>query len=67
MEEGFMPKHCPKCGGNFYLDRDYYGWYEKCLQCAYTLDLKDAVKVPEKVSQGNQRKHCFKNAGAEEG
>ncbi len=67
MREGFMPKHCPKCGGNVYLDRDYYGWYEKCLQCAYTLDLKDIVEVPEKVNQGNQRKYCFKNTGTEEG
>jgi DNA-directed RNA polymerase subunit M/transcription elongation factor TFIIS len=30
---------CPKCGGNLYLDRDYNGWYEECLQCAYMKDL----------------------------
>jgi DNA-directed RNA polymerase subunit M/transcription elongation factor TFIIS len=30
---------CPKCGGNLYLDRDYNGWYEQCLQCAYLIDL----------------------------
>ena len=30
---------CPKCGGNLYLDRDYIGWYEQCLQCAYMKDL----------------------------
>lgn len=30
---------CPKCGGNLYLDRDYNGWYEQCLQCAYMKDL----------------------------
>jgi ssDNA-binding Zn-finger/Zn-ribbon topoisomerase 1 len=30
---------CPKCGGNLYLDRDYNGWYEQCLQCAYIKDL----------------------------
>jgi len=30
---------CPKCGGNLYLDRDYNGWYEQCLQCSYMKDL----------------------------
>ena len=30
---------CPKCGGNLYLDSDYIGWYEQCLQCAYMKDL----------------------------
>ena len=30
---------CPKCGGNLYMDRDYIGWYEQCLQCAYMRDL----------------------------
>jgi ssDNA-binding Zn-finger/Zn-ribbon topoisomerase 1 len=30
---------CPKCGGNLYMDRDYNGWYEQCLQCAYIKDL----------------------------
>jgi ssDNA-binding Zn-finger/Zn-ribbon topoisomerase 1 len=30
---------CPKCGGNLYLDRDFNGWYEQCLQCAYIKDL----------------------------
>jgi len=31
---------CPKCGGNLYIDRDYHGWYEQCLQCGYTRNLK---------------------------
>jgi ssDNA-binding Zn-finger/Zn-ribbon topoisomerase 1 len=30
---------CPKCGGNLYLDRDYNGWYEQCLQCGHIKDL----------------------------
>ena len=32
-------KLCPKCRGNIYLSNDYYGRYEQCLQCGYTLDL----------------------------
>lgn len=31
--------HCPKCNGNLYLDRDFNGWYEQCLQCGYMRDL----------------------------
>lgn len=26
-------KHCPKCGGDLYLDRDGDGQYVSCLQC----------------------------------
>ncbi len=33
-------RRCPKCGGNLYMDKDYHGWYEQCLQCAYMHDLK---------------------------
>ena len=37
-------KRCPKCGGNLYLDNDFNGWYEQCLQCAY---VREAVKASE--------------------
>ncbi|RLC61512.1 MAG: hypothetical protein DRI01_08395 [Chloroflexi bacterium] len=53
MREGFVQKRCPKCGGNIYLDRDYHGWYEKCLQCGYTCDLGSIVDVREKVGKNN--------------
>ena len=51
MRRRFVQKRCPKCGGNVYLDRDYYGWYEKCLQCAYTRDLESILEGREEVSQ----------------
>ncbi len=56
---------CPKCGGNLYLDRDYNGWYEQCLQCAYMKDLavvyqdkarKIAELVPVKKVQDIEKK-----------
>ncbi len=53
MREGFIQKHCPKCGGNVYLDRDFYGWHEKCLQCGYTRDLEAIVKVREELGEGS--------------
>lgn len=43
---------CPKCGGNLYLDRDYNGWYEQCLQCAYMKDL--AVVYQNKKKPGKE-------------
>jgi len=46
---------CPKCGGNLYLDRDYNGWYEQCLQCAYLKDLATVYehKKQAQVKSGN--------------
>lgn len=40
MRKSDSSRRCPKCGGNLYLDKDYHGWYEQCLQCAYMHDLK---------------------------
>lgn len=38
---GFVNKaRCPKCGGNVYLDNDYFGWYEECLQCGFTRNMQ---------------------------
>ena len=43
---GFINRtKCPKCGGNIYLDNDQYGWYEKCLQCGYSTELKKVTAV----------------------
>ena len=51
--------HCPKCNGMLYLDRDYNGWYEQCLQCGYMKDLaivydnkKKMVKQISKAEKG---------------
>jgi hypothetical protein len=39
--------NCPRCKqGEVFIDRDQYGWYECCLQCGYTRDLLDIVRVP---------------------
>jgi hypothetical protein len=44
--------YCPKCGGKLYLDRDYNGWYEQCLQCSYMKDLAVVYKKPVKTEKG---------------
>ena len=43
MTAGNEQVRCPKCGGKIYFDRDYYGWYEKCLYCGWSRDLPGIV------------------------
>jgi ribosomal protein S27AE len=38
-------KRCPRCGGSMFLTNDIYGWYEWCLQCSYTNELKSVVET----------------------
>ena len=49
QRSGFVQKKCPKCGGNVYLDKDEYGWFEQCLQCSFTSMLGKIVDVRETV------------------
>lgn len=46
MREGFTGTQCPRCGGNVFVENDYYGWRESCLQCGYARD------IPELLSSG---------------
>jgi uncharacterized protein (DUF983 family) len=42
-------ERCPKCKtGKITLDKDFYGWYEYCVQCGYVRDLPDLPKLYEK-------------------
>jgi predicted nucleic-acid-binding Zn-ribbon protein len=48
MKKEFLKQKCPRCGGNLYLERDYYtegifvSWYEQvtCLQCGFAYSKK---------------------------
>ena len=40
-KEGFSFKRYPRCGGNIFMDKDIYGWYEQCLQCGRSSDLPE--------------------------
>lgn len=31
-------KACPRCGGDLFMDSDYYGHFVCCIQCGVTLD-----------------------------
>ena len=48
--------HCPKCNGNLYLDRDYNGWYEQCLQCGYMKDLAVVFQNKKKLIKEDNKK-----------
>jgi len=46
---------CPRCKrGNLSLEKDWYGWYEYCLQCGYTRDLPDLPKLGTAVVKVKQ-------------
>jgi len=44
-----LSKPCPKCGGTLYMDRDFHGWYEQCLQCGLMNDLEILYEDRKKV------------------
>lgn len=51
----FTKIHCPKCGGNIYLDFDFYDQDGRCLQCSYVIDLSGLMEVKKDLTIGNHR------------
>ena len=49
-------RSCPRCGGDTFIDRDVYGWYEHCLQCGYLRDLKSVVGLGQQQAYGGKEK-----------
>jgi len=37
--------------GDLYIDRDYNGWYEQCLQCGYMGELRDITEFEKQVAE----------------
>jgi len=56
MGNFYVCRRCPKCGGNMYLDRDYHGWYEECLQCAFIHDLPVVYEAKGKARLAGARR-----------
>jgi predicted nucleic-acid-binding Zn-ribbon protein len=62
MKKELIKQKCPKCGGNLYLERDYYteglfaSWYEQetCLQCGFACSQESLKPVasPTVVAKG---------------
>ena len=38
-------KGCQKCGGDVFIERDEYGWYQECLQCGWRDELTVSFKT----------------------
>ena len=66
MKSGFTNQRCPKCGGNTYIDMDYYlegnliNWYrqESCLQCGQIvydlLDFEDTARATASIDSATR-------------
>ena len=39
-----MLKACPRCRGDLYIDRDFYGQYKQCIQCGHMEDIAPAPR-----------------------
>ena len=50
-------KSCPRCGGDVFLDRDFYDWYQQCVQCGYLRDLKSIGEFHD-VEVENDKEHA---------
>jgi hypothetical protein len=42
-----MPKGCPRCNGDLFTDRDWYGPFIQCLQCGWMADYPVATEAGE--------------------
>jgi len=51
----WMMKNCPRCGGDMFIERDSYGWYEKCLQCGYCGESKGLDKLGHGSAREDKR------------
>jgi len=50
VEMLIMPKRCPRCNGDLFIDRDQYGLFLQCLQCGYLRDLRMQFRGEEQKS-----------------
>ena len=46
----FHLKGCPKCRGDLFFEKDFYGSYFKCLQCGLMMDLDVQAPGQNKVA-----------------
>jgi hypothetical protein len=40
---------CPRCGGNLMMDRDFDGYYKRCIQCSFEVELASPAKRPSQT------------------
>jgi hypothetical protein len=52
------PGRCPRCGGNLFLDRDWSGWYEECLQCSSSRKVEKVDVHEKEMVQAVKERQC---------
>jgi hypothetical protein len=50
MRAALAQSRHPRCGGNVYLGRDRYSWYEQCFQFGCIRDILNSREVADMVS-----------------
>jgi hypothetical protein len=48
-------RSCPRCGGDMFVGKDLYGWYESCLQCGYYGELKNLDEFGQNPTPKDER------------
>lgn len=46
----FWLRSCPRCQGDFYQDRDSFGFYLRCLQCGHEIQLLRRLGTEDRLS-----------------
>lgn len=46
----FWLRSCPRCQGDFYQDRDTFGYYLRCLQCGHEIQLFKRLESEQQLS-----------------
>ena len=57
-----MLKACPRCRGDLYIDRDFYGQYKQCIQCGHMEDIAPAPRARRQVTVRRSRDRVIKKA-----
>ena len=57
-----MLKACPRCRGDLYIDRDFYGQYKQCIQCGHMEDIAPAPRARRQVPVRRSRDRVIKKA-----
>ncbi|MFC2068241.1 hypothetical protein ACFLTP_04465 [Chloroflexota bacterium] len=52
----WMLKGCLRCGGDILADADEDGWYAKCIQCSYRIELNNIDRFDKESTQSNEEK-----------
>ncbi len=45
-------RSCPRCGGNLVMDRDVDGYYKRCIQCSFAVEIIPSLspRLPGKIA-----------------